>query len=130
VWTVSWDVIDAAVSACKASAMPGTVSTLDAGRDAGLSYRQVSYWIAAGAVTPMYGNGGSGFPYRFTLAQAEHLRQIGILHRMLEPVGGTTVEFIGRVWASLESTGAFRFEDGPVVISLPWPPTSDPGPAA
>ena len=103
---------------------PDTVSTTDATREAGLTYRQVSYWIAMKAVTPAFGNGGSGFPYRFTRRQVEHLTQIGDLYRRLDRDvgGGPTTEFIKRVWKALESDGEFRLDDGPVAITLPWPP--------
>lgn len=104
--------------------MTETVSTPDAAREAGLTYRQIWYWIAMKAIRPMYGNGGSGNPYRFTPSQVDHLRQIGALYRLMErDVGGApATEFIRRVWDSLEATGTFNLEDGPVVITLPWPP--------
>lgn len=102
----------------------GTVSVPDAARDAGLTYRQVSHWVALGAVKPAYGTGGSGSRYRFTIRQVDHLRQIGVLYRLLGGIDviGLTTDFIRRVWDSLEETGQFRYTEGPLVISLPWPP--------
>ena len=104
-------------------AFPGTVSTTDAARRAGITYRQLNYWIAYKAVRPAHGNGGSGNPYRMTETQVEHLIQIGHLYRLFDrlDIGGLTIELIRRVWDSLESTGTFRYTDGPLVISLPWP---------
>jgi hypothetical protein len=104
-----------------------TVSTTDAAREAGLSYRQVSYWIAMKAITPVHGNGGSGSRYRFTVRQAEHLVQIGRLYRLLEALDGRgpQTDFIRRVWNSLEATGTFRYDNGPIVITLPWPPETE-----
>jgi hypothetical protein len=100
-----------------------TVSVPDAARSAGLSYRQVSHWVALGAIKPALGTGGSGHPYRFTETQAEHLRQIGSVYRLLERMEvDPTVDFVRSVWASLEETGTFRCTEGPVVITLPWPP--------
>jgi MerR HTH family regulatory protein len=104
-------------------AFPGTVSTTDAARRAGVTYRQLNYWIALGAIKPAVGNGGSGNPYRMTEAQVQHLIQIGHLHRLFDRLGaaGPTVEFIRRVWDSLERTGTYRLDDGPLAITLPWP---------
>ena len=104
-------------------AFPGTVSTTDAARRAGVTYRQLNYWISMRAVYPAYGNGGSGNPYRMTERQVQHLIQIGHLHRLFErlDIAGPTVEFIGRVWDSLERTGTYRLDDGPLAITLPWP---------
>ena len=115
--------------------MPDTVSTIDAAVEAGLTYRQVSYWIGIGVITPAFGTGGSGFPYRFSRRQVWSLRQIGQLYRLLEGVGPPQTDFIGRVWDALEETGSFRWSEGPLVISLPWPPDdrlpdSDPEPVA
>ena len=106
------------------ASFPGTVSTTEAARTAGVTYRQLNYWIAMKAVWPAYGNGGSGNPYRMTPRQVQILTQIGILYRHLErlDVGQPQIEFIGRVWDSLERTGTFRYTEGPVVITLPWPP--------
>lgn len=104
-------------------AFPGTVSTTDAARRAGLTYRQLNYWIALGGIRPAYGTGGSGNPYRLTERQVEILVQIGRFHRLLSQleVGTPTIDFIRRVWDSLEATGTFRYTDGPLVINLPWP---------
>ena len=104
--------------------MTDTVSVPDAARRAGLTYRQVSHWTAVGAIDPAFGTGGSGHPYRFTERQVGHLVQIGIVYRMLEglDVGAPEIDFIRRVWESLEDTGTFRSTEGPVVITLPWPP--------
>lgn len=101
-----------------------SVSVPDAARRAGLSYRQVSYWVANGALRPAYGTGGSGNPYRFTEHQVWMLGQIGVVYRLLDEVdiGGPTTDFIRRVWESLGSTGQFRWDEGPVAITLPWPP--------
>ena len=106
---------------------PGTVSTTDAARRAGVTYRQLNYWIATKAVYPAHGNGGSGNPYRMTERQVQHLCQIGILYRLFTEldIAGPTVEFIGRVWDSLEATGSFRCTHGPLVIQLPWPPDTE-----
>ena len=99
------------------------VSTPDAARTAGLSYRQVNYWIAVHAIRPAFGSGGSGIPYGFTPRQVEILRQIGHVYRHFESAGGLGMQtdFIRRVWDALESTGEFHYADGPVVITLPWP---------
>jgi MerR HTH family regulatory protein len=104
-------------------AFPGTVSTTDAARRAGVTYRQLNYWIALGAIKPAVGNGGSGNPYRMTERQVEILVQVGHLHRWLGQlkVGSPNVELIRRVWESLENTGSFRYTDGPLEITLPWP---------
>jgi len=101
-----------------------SMSIPEASRRAELTYRQVSYWVAVGAIKPASGTGGSGNPYRFTERQAWMLGQIGVVYRLLEEldIGGPTTEFIRRVWDSLESTGQFHFTDGPLVITLPWPP--------
>lgn len=111
--------------------MPDTVSTIDAAARAELSYRQVSHWIAVGALTPAHGTGGSGNPYRFTEAQVGHLVQLGILCRMFRDLElfGPTTEFIRRVWESLEATGQFRWTEGPLVIQLPWPPAGGEAPS-
>jgi len=75
------------------------------------------------AIRPAFGNGGSGHPYRFTARQVWMLTQIAHVQRLLASVsGGPTTEFVGRIWDSLEETGTFRETDGPVVITLPWPP--------
>lgn len=99
------------------------VSTPDAARTAGLSYRQVNYWIAVHAIRPAFGSGGSGIPYGFTKRQVEILRQISVLYHQFENTGrlGLHTDFIRRVWDALESTGEFHCADGPVVITLPWP---------
>ena len=83
----------------------GTVSTIDAAREAGITYRQMWYWIAMKAVNadvrePV----GRGNPYRFTRRQADHLSRSGVLYRLLERsgTGAPTTEFIGRVWDRLE----------------------------
>ncbi len=105
-------------------AYPGTVSTTDAARRAGVTYRQLNYWIALKAIYPAYGNGGSGYPYRMTERQVQHLIQIGHLYRLFIKLhmGGPKVEMIRRVWDSLERTGTFTHTDGPLAITLPWPP--------
>lgn len=111
----------------------GTVSTLHAAARAGLTYRQVSHWIALGALKPAYGSGGSGNPFRFSEPQVETLVQIGILCRLFRELElfGPTTDFIKRVWEALETTGSFRYTTGPLVIQLPWPPEPEPeGPAA
>jgi hypothetical protein len=103
---------------------PDTVSTPDAARAAGLTYRQIWYWIALKAIVPAHGTGGSGNPYRFTKRQAEHLRQVGHLYHLLEEMGanGPTTDMIRKVWTALEETGTYRYTNGPLVIELPWPP--------
>ena len=107
--------------------MTDTVSTPDAAREAGITYRQMWYWIAMKAVHPRYGTGGSGNSYRFTRRQVDHLAQIGRLYRLMERDvgGGPDTDFIRRVWDALEETGTFHYTDGPVAITLPWPPEAD-----
>ncbi len=106
---------------------PDTVSTTDAARKAGVTYRQLNYWIALGAIKPAVGNGGSGNPYRLSPAQVEILVQIGHLHRLLGQLklNGLNVDLIRRVWDALETTGSFRYTDGPLEITLPWPPPAE-----
>ena len=115
----------------KPADIPGTVSTPDAARAAGLTYRQIWYWIALKAIVPQYGTGGSGNPYRFTKTQAGHLVQIGHLYRLLEKLGanGPSTDLIRKVWTALEDTGTYRYTDGPLVIELPWPPPDEELPA-
>lgn len=114
-------------STALAEAYPGTVSTTDAARRAGVTYRQLNYWIALGAIKPAVGNGGSGNPYRMTERQVEHLEQIGHLYWLFNKLDmrGPQIEFIKRVWESLERTGTFTHTDGPLVITLPWPPAAE-----
>lgn len=103
-------------------AFPDTVSTTDAARRAGLTYRQLHYWMFHGVVKPAFGTGGSGNPYRMTERQVKILVQIGYLCQLLERLDvGPQMEFIRRVWDALEETGTFRYTDGPLVITLPWP---------
>jgi hypothetical protein len=100
----------------------GTVSTVDAARSAGLTYRQVSYWIAHGVITPAYGNGGSGTRYRFTEHQAEILRQIGLVHRVFGSQDVVVLsDLVRRIWDALSATGEFRCYEGPLSLCLPWP---------
>lgn len=101
---------------------PGTVSVPDAARVAGLTYRQVSYWIAHGTIIPAHGNGGSGCPYRFTPRQVEILRQIGTVHRVFEDNDMVVrSDLIQRIWDALSATGKFRCYEGPLSLRLPWP---------
>jgi hypothetical protein len=107
--------------------LPDTVSTIDAAAQAGLTYRQVSHWIAVGALTPAHGSGGSGSRYRFTTTQVEHLRQIAIVWRLLDQldVGDIQTDFVRRIWVALETTGTFTYTEGPLVIKLPWAPEDE-----
>lgn len=104
-------------------AFPDTVSTTDAARRAGMTYRQLHYWIANKAVKPAFGTGGSGCPYRMTERQVKILIQLGHLNQLLGrlDVGTPQIEFIRRVWDALEEDGHWRYTDGPLVITLPWP---------
>lgn len=111
------------------------IGSTAAAKQAGITYRQLHYWVTVGAVVPVLVGCGSGSRTYWTPLQVEHLRAIGLVRQHLDvlsggggPAGGgvTGVEAssLRPIWDALESAqpwsfGIFVREDGTVDLISP-----------
>lgn len=79
------------------------MNTIDAARAAGISYRQLDYWITSGYVRLADANPGSGVQRELPSSQ------VAILVRMADLVrGGVAPEAAAKLARDLRSKGAVR----------------------
>jgi len=96
------------------------IGTVEACVRAGLSYRQLDYWVRTGAVTPSLAQArGSGTRRRWSAHDVRRLRAIGQLTGDLHALGVSTgTELVERVWEGLGEQANLVIRQGTVVVSL------------
>lgn len=76
---------------------------------AGITYRELDYWIRSGAIEPEVDAEGSGRPRYFTVEQAEWVCRIGAVRALAEEHGVMFgVDAIGAMWKALTAGGTWR----------------------
>lgn len=78
---------------------PATLNALDVCRIAGITYRQLDYWIRVGAITPAQQADGSGTQRRFTTGQARAIRLAATLRTLGAPIA--TIGAVAGQWADM-----------------------------
>ena len=82
-----------------ATADPPVLSAHDVCRYAGISYRQLDYWIRVGAITPTQRAHGSGTQRRFTQGEARAIRLAATLRTLGAPIA--TIGAVAGRWADM-----------------------------
>lgn len=82
-----------------ATADPATLSALDVCERAGITYRQLDYWIRTGAITPTQKANGSGTQRRFTEGDARAVRLAATLRALGAPIA--TIGAVAGRWADM-----------------------------
>jgi hypothetical protein len=103
-----------------ATALVEWYTTDEVANRAGLTFRQVDYWIRRGAIVPSLRSAhGSGTRRRWSPLDLARLRAIADVTAALGRLGvskGFDVELIEELWADLVDTGSAEWHDGPVRV--------------
>jgi hypothetical protein len=90
--------------------------------DAGVSYRQLDYWVRRGAVAPTVGADGSGTHRIWSEHDVDVLCAIGNVYAAALAMGLTSqhvsVEFVGRLWKALHASDRYEVTVGAVTITV------------
>jgi DNA-binding transcriptional MerR regulator len=76
---------------------------------AGVSYRQLDYWIRMGAITLADTSSGTGYYRQFTLGEAADVESIGALIRRVTAAGlDVRIQAIEAMWHGLQAGEGWR----------------------
>lgn len=94
------------VGVCNNHTLIGSTAVVAA---AGITYRELDYWIREGAIEPEIDAEGSGRPRFFTVEQADWVCRIAAARALAEAHGITfSVQTIGAMWTALAAGGTWR----------------------